>query len=551
VFRKFVFESVGEIRRAYDDVDWAATPVGPMASWSPTLRGALDVTMNTRFPVVLLWGPKFVCLYNEAYGEMIADKHPAALGRPAREVFSEAWHTIGPLMESVLAGEGPTWTEDAPVPLHRHGFLQEAYFTFSYSAVRDAEGVVEGVMDIAAETTRQVIDRRRLATLSRLREVLGDLEYLEEILEHALPLLRANAPDLPAVDIDFGDDVSMAADDREVDEGPTGVGRIVRFSLGSGQPASRRPLLVVRLSQHLPPDDAYLGFLRLVASSLGHAVDRINARQAERGVAASERGLSEALQRSLLTEPLQPDDLQVAVRYLPATEQAQVGGDWYDSFIGPDGSLVVAIGDVTGHDRRAVVAMAQVRNLLRGVSYATGVSPAGVLDALDDAMFGLAISLYATAILARVEQGEADAERGLRTLRWSNAGHPPPVLIAPDGRATLLETPADPLLGLGDGERTDNTVTLEPGSSLVLYTDGLVERRSIPLQARLEWLIDTLDGCHELTAEQACDHLLERFNDIGEDDVALLVLRNYPEPGPRPPEAGPRVLPSDLRRNAG
>ena len=159
--------AAGDLRRAYQEVDWAATPVGPAALWSPALRSALDLALNTRFPVTLFWGPEFVLVYNEAFVELIGDKHPAALGRPARVVFPEAWDTIGPMMHAVLAGNGATWVEDERVPLWRSGRLEECWFTFSYSPVRGEDGVIEGVLDIATETTRQVLALRRLELLGR------------------------------------------------------------------------------------------------------------------------------------------------------------------------------------------------------------------------------------------------------------------------------------------------------------------------------------------------------------------------------------------------
>jgi hypothetical protein len=155
--------------------------------------------LNTAFPVTLFWGPEFVMVYNEAYVKLIADKHPAALGAPARHVFPEAWDMIGPMMESVLDGQGATWVEDAPVPLRRHGRLEECYFTFSYSPVRREDGVIEGVLDIAAETTREVVDRRRLELLGSLRAELSELEHADEVPMRALPLLRAATADLPWV----------------------------------------------------------------------------------------------------------------------------------------------------------------------------------------------------------------------------------------------------------------------------------------------------------------------------------------------------------------
>ena len=116
-----LLEAAGDLRREYEDVDWAGTALGPVESWTPALRNAVDLALHTQFPVTLLWGPEFVMLYNAAYVELIADKHPAALGSPAREVFPEAWDAIGPMMESVLAGHGATWVEDELVPLVRRG----------------------------------------------------------------------------------------------------------------------------------------------------------------------------------------------------------------------------------------------------------------------------------------------------------------------------------------------------------------------------------------------------------------------------------------------
>lgn len=492
--------AAGTFRQFYKDVDWAATPVGPMEAWSPALRSAVDLALHTQFPATLLWGPDFVLIYNEAFVPLIADKHPSALGSAARDVFPEAWDFIGPMMETVLGGRGATWVENAAVPLERHGVLEEAYFTFSYSPVRGADGTIEGVLDIATETTRNVVDQRRLLTLSRLWEALGDLEHTDDLPRRALPVLQSNAVDLPASFVRLDDPATEPH--FHVPGSPLGLGQ-----------RAKRPVLTVQLSDTRPPDEAYFAFLRLIAASLAQAAIRVNARDAERAI-------GEALQRSLLTQPAQPEHTQVAVRYLPAAKQSQIGGDWYDSFNGPDGTLMVAVGDVNGHDQRAAVAMAQVRNLLRGVAYTTHGSPARVLTALDGAMVGLGVDLYATAVLARVEETSTG-----RVLHWSNAGHPPPVLIAPDGRARMLVSTPDVLLGLGECARADHAVVLEHGSTVVFYTDGLVERRRIPLQEGFDWLVDLLDGLQDLDAEAICDHILDEVDKTVDDDIVLLVLR--------------------------
>ena len=481
-------------------MDWAASPLGAVAAWTPALRNALDLALETRFPVTLFWGPEFVLVYNAAYAELIGDKHPAALGRPAREVFPEAWDAIGPMMQTVLAGHGATWVEDEKVPLWRRGRLEECWFTFSYSPVRGEDGVIEGVMDIATETTRQVLALRRLELLGRLRDELAEVENATDVTARALPLLRGASDDLASIDI------------RPVDAGEPGPGA-VRIAI----PGADR-VLVVRLSEHLVPDAAYFGFLRLIATSLGEAIGRIAVRQAERRV-------SEVLQRSLLAEPTGQPGLEIAVRYRPAAEEAQIGGDWFDAFALPDGSLAVVVGDVTGHDADAAAAMAQVRNLLRGVAYTLRGAPAEVLAGVDRSMEGLGVDVFASAVLAQV--APADGQGG-RDVRWSNAGHLPPVLVLPDGDAQLLTSTPDVLLGLGEASRGDHALTLPPGASLVVYTDGLIERRGVSLMDSLEWLAGTLRGHGGLTAEQLCDHLIAQLDDAVEDDVAMLVLRVAP-----------------------
>ena len=521
------FLNAGSLRELYATLDWDATPLGAPATWSPALRNAVRLALNTRFPVALMWGPEFVLVYNEAYVEMIAEKHPGALGRPSREVFPEAWDVIGPMLQGVLDGTGPTWVEDALLPLQRSGFLEECYFTFSYSPVHGEHGRIEGVLDIAAETTSRVIVGRRLQLLSRLAADLADVEHVGEVPARALALLRTATRDLADVDIRLPGAPAGPANPR-LPDGPatplvsdtvleqTPHGLVAWVPLTSGT-SPGEAVLVVRLSEQLAPDDDYLDFLGLIAGSLDQTLGRVAVREAE-------RRLSETLQRSLLTQPPASGELEVAVRYQSAAELAQVGGDWYDAFYLPDGSLTMVVGDVAGHDHDAAASMGQLRNLLRGVAYTLQQPPAAVLTGLDLAMHGLAVNVFATAILAQVHD-EGDAA-GL-TLRWSNAGHPPPVLIGADGRARLLETTPNLLLGLeASTVRVDHALVLEPGATLVIYTDGLLERRGVPLQESLDWLVAEVDGRHELSAEDLCDHLLGQIAGRAEDDVVLLVFRS-------------------------
>ncbi|TFV64042.1 UNVERIFIED_ORG: GAF domain-containing protein [Bacillus sp. AZ43] len=235
-----------------------------------------------------------------------------------------------------------------------------------------------------------------------------------------------------------------------------------------------------------------------------------------------QRALADALQRSMLTAPPRIEGCEVVVRYVPAAAGAEVGGDWYDAFFDRGGQPVLAIGDVVGHDTRAAASMGQVRGLLRGISFSSGGTPAEVLRRVDRAVEGLELDTMATALVARLER-----EDGAR-LRWANAGHPPAVLIGVDGEVRLLdEKPAELLLGVApECERADHVTDLEPGATLLLYTDGLVERRDRDIDEGTAALLAVLREIAHLPLEELCDRLLERlFLSDAQDDVAVLAVR--------------------------
>ncbi|MCE0768099.1 SpoIIE family protein phosphatase [Pseudonocardia kujensis] len=300
--------------------------------------------------------------------------------------------------------------------------------------------------------------------------------------------------------------------------------------------------VVLGWEQPRPLDADDLVTVTTIAGYAGQALARAQHRQAEQQRVTATRQLLEALQRSLLSSPFEPDHLQLAVRYLPASRDTAIGGDWYDAFMLRDGALCLAIGDVAGHDRSAVVAMGQLRNLLRGIAYSAHDTPSAVLTELDGAITDLAVGTLATSVLARIEQPAQLAARGLRRMRWSNAGHPPPLLIDPDGRPRLLYTPPERLLGLGrSARRTDHALDLEPGATLLLYTDGLVERRDRDVDAGLAWLLDRAAEPAHSTLEELCDGLLAEVTER-HDDIAVIAIRAHPEDRPRPPASGPEVL---------
>jgi serine phosphatase RsbU (regulator of sigma subunit)/PAS domain-containing protein len=259
--------------------------------------------------------------------------------------------------------------------------------------------------------------------------------------------------------------------------------------------------------------------------------------------------LAEGLQRSLLTEPPQPDHGQIAVRYLPAAEAARVGGDWYDAFLQPGGSTMLVIGDVVGHDTAAAAAMGQLRGLLRGIATYSDAGPTEVLRGLDASMTTLQTKTLATAAVARFEQTTDEMERGITRMRWANAGHLPPLVVNPDGSvAELAAWKGDLLLGVDpEAQRRESVVTLDRGATVLLYTDGLIERRDADLDAGLVRLRDTLIELADRPLEELLDEVLERLvHGRPEDDVALVAVRLYPQDEPRPAEAGPNDVPPDV-----
>ncbi|MCZ2858899.1 SpoIIE family protein phosphatase [Blastococcus sp. VKM Ac-2987] len=262
--------------------------------------------------------------------------------------------------------------------------------------------------------------------------------------------------------------------------------------------------------------------------------------------------VAERLQLSLLSPPVQPDCLELAVRYRPATQGISIGGDWYDAFLQPDGDTVLVIGDVMGHDVEAAAAMGQIKTLVRAIGYDRLEEPAGLLHRVDQALVGLAVPAMATALVCRVEQGDADRASGLRRLHWASAGHPDPMLLLADGEVRDLSVRVGPPLGTGWVEQlADGDAAMPEGSTLVLFTDGLFERRGVPLdegRARVRAVLARSSG---LSLSDLCDRLLEELLGEGaEDDVAVLAVRAHPLGRPRPAEAGPEDLPPAVRRTA-
>jgi serine phosphatase RsbU (regulator of sigma subunit) len=187
------------------------------------------------------------------------------------------------------------------------------------------------------------------------------------------------------------------------------------------------------------------------------------------------------------------------------------------------------IGDVVGHDTAAAASMGQLRSLLRGIAHFSSAGPAEVLHGLDQAIADMHTDTLATAAIARIEH--TDARDGSRRLRWANAGHPPPLLLAPDGHTSVLGGPiGDLMLGVDcAASRAESVRELAPGCTVLLYTDGLVERYGSTLDVGTARLCELLTALADQPLGALCDALLDdMLRGSRQDDVAIVAVRLAP-----------------------
>jgi GAF domain-containing protein len=255
--------------------------------------------------------------------------------------------------------------------------------------------------------------------------------------------------------------------------------------------------------------------LAIIEEITGHAATAL----AHRLTYEQSRHTALVLQRSLLSEPPMVDGLQVCVRYEPAGRD-EVGGDWYDAFELAPGQLALAVGDVVGHDIIAAAAMGQLRAVLRSLAMEDDLDPGAVLDRLAEANRCLGITPFATAIFARLTRADEGWE-----LTWSSAGHLAPVLLEPGRPARPLEQRGGVALAPSiTVEHQTNQVTLiRPGSTVLFFTDGLVERRGVAIDDGVTELCQRAYAMADRPLAVLCDQLVREAP--RRDDVALLAVR--------------------------
>lgn len=180
--RKSFLAGGGEMGELIRAIDWSKTPLGPVDTWSQTLRTMVSFLLANRFPLLLWWGPKYISIYNDAYRPILGTKHPRSMGQPVSECWSEIWHILKPLIDTPFFGGPATWMEDIFLEVNRHGFTEETHFTIAYSPVPDetTPGGIGGVLATVHEITEKIVAERRVHILRDLGARVADARSAED-----------------------------------------------------------------------------------------------------------------------------------------------------------------------------------------------------------------------------------------------------------------------------------------------------------------------------------------------------------------------------------
>ncbi|MFI6074702.1 SpoIIE family protein phosphatase [Actinoplanes sp. NPDC051343] len=533
--------------------DWGRTALGPQAGWDPAIRTVLDLLLDAPLPMALALGDGFLLIYNDAYAELLGPLHPAALGRPAEEP--------GPAIAEVYRTGRAVLEPEAQLTLTR-GEAEQAFLTRGHSPVHDSTGKTVGVLTVAAETTQVT---RRLQSLGELtsrlagaltiddvaRVVLGyatasfDVDHcvfavddgaayryvrrvrgemLDEADERLPPVWKrvsAQAPGAPMVTAALTGRPSFVADGEPLRQ--VANDRHERRIRALAALPLRAPSLTGAITLGYRVAHAWLpaerALLTAAAELIAQAAERARRFEAQHGTA-------QLLQRSMLPEHLpELDTFRLAARYDVGVDGNAAGGDFYDAFELSDGRLAMVLGDVAGHDVRAAAVMGQVRAALRALAL-TDPAPPSVLAGLDRLVGSLGAESRNEEIFVTVVYGVLDISDGTITL--ASAGHPPPVLrragvAGEPATAELVKVPPGAPLGLG-GRWQTGQVRLEPGDTILMFSDGVVERRGRSLNEGLDALVAVTAAAGGGDPRVLCSLATSAVEGPTDDDVAVLAV---------------------------
>jgi len=317
--RADLFDASDPMSTLMRTIDWRATPLGPVEAWPEALATALTFCLASRFPIIIGWGPELLLLYNEAYRPILGSKHPHALGRPCYEAYESIVSYLKPMLDGVLATGHATWEEDFLFPLERDGYVEEAYFTLSHSAIRDDSRAIVGIFATVAETTERVLSLRRSQVSRELARRTGHASGADHACRLATEVFEEFHADIPWSALYLVEDrearlvttsrVPAASLPRRLDlAGPSSVARAAREmrpiestverELSSKSEAARDPVLVLPIERagrgracavlvagrnpRCALDEAYRNFFGFVTRQIGTAIANAIASAEER-----------------------------------------------------------------------------------------------------------------------------------------------------------------------------------------------------------------------------------------------------------------------------
>jgi serine phosphatase RsbU (regulator of sigma subunit)/anti-sigma regulatory factor (Ser/Thr protein kinase) len=553
-------------------VDWAAGPLGPPEGWSAALCEAVAITLESPIPTVVVWGAELVLFPNAAasalFGRLLSD----GAGCPGSEVLRSIAMDLGAAVDAVRAGAGGQTVAAVPLVVEQHAQLLEPTATFccvpigprssdgsrpgvqvvivgalvgdalassnggcadgATAALRgeaarvrklaelgmalDAAGSVDEALAIVATTARDLLD----AAVATAHLTNDGRWAVESVTETAVAIGSPHAPLVPdAGEVWHGR--ATARDDVVHLRGPA-LARVVTPADG----AIREWMGVPLVSR----DGERIGFVQVADKTTGAFDDIDRVLLAQLGRLAAMRvesfqqyqraeAIAAFLQRRLLPEALpETDGIRASAAYIPGSNEADVGGDWYELVPLAGGRrVVVAIGDMVGRGIAAAAAMSELRNALRLLA-AEQTEPAAALERLNEFVHTVGSGHFATCWYCVVD-------RDAMTVTYASAGHVPPVLVGATGMTRLLDAVSGPPVGARRGSRYSSTaVDIASGSTLLLYTDGLVEHD-------LHGETDPIDRLVEEVHTNAPDALVERLTALlpadgrRRDDTAVLAVQ--------------------------
>ncbi len=534
---KLLLDRVGRrpTARALLSHPWESTPLGPIAGWPVQLRVLVQVMLTSEFPMMLVWGLEYTQLYNDAFRPILGtEKHPGAMGGSAGDTWAEIWSEIGPLFSLVFDEGEAVWNADQRLLIDRNGYTEETFFTYSYSPVHDNTGRVAGLLVIATETTHGVVDRRRLSCIGAVAGALVSATTIDDVAKTTVDALKGY-DDVREVEINLvvsnrvvriaslhhsltdatDADLVRAAATAEVpvvldrDWTPGFPARRVAFGIND---PNLQTVIVLELDPNCAYDAEYQQFVGLLRQAIAASMTSAVLRATEIGAL---RRISDTLQHAMLD--VASDLPTVAARYLPKTSGLTVGGDWYEVIDLGGGRRALIVGDCVGHDLEAATAMGALRNVSRAL-LSEGRGPVDVINSLHRFATTMPAAVCATVVCAIVDLAQ-------QTITYANAGHPPP-LLARDGVALWLDQALAAPLAVGDPERTEARIEVHVDDLLVLYTDGLIERRGEVIDEGLHRLADCVLACSNNSVQDIADNLMRQLVDENPgDDISLVVKR--------------------------